>query len=496
MRRRDVGNEVVVALAAIGTLALALTFGIVLTISQTQPTPQPTGVQSVQATEAPSAAATSSRATLATPVATQAATQAVAQVTTITTAQATTPAAKTLATQAATQAASVDLTATWYVQRTRFLGELTMTLASDRTLTATAKTVVASAVASATKTATLTATRTVQTALEVTLTAFTVRSTAIVLTKVAETAASDRTLTATAKTLVASAVASATKTNTPTTLPTKTVTRTATAIETRTNTATLKPTNTATIKPTVTPTITNTATPTITPTILPSATFTPSKAPTQKLSSTAANTATTPQTITAAATNTTPPIKTERPTETATAAIIPTLCVPRAGWTPYIVRPGDTLFSLSRLARITLGEMQQANCISDPNAIYVGQVIVVPPGSAPSTPGSGGVNVIACDNPAVRITSPRPTAIVRGVIAVTGSATLPDFNFYKLEVRPDSGSVWNNFMTGQSPVTNGVLGTLNTGLFSPGLYWIQLTVVDKTGNFPLTPCAVRVRFSA
>src|SRR5258705_9239378 len=93
MRRRDVGNEVVVALAAIGTLALALTFGIVLTISQTQSTPQPTGVQSVQATNTRSATAltpTSPGVTLATSAPTQAATQAVAQVASMTTSQATT----------------------------------------------------------------------------------------------------------------------------------------------------------------------------------------------------------------------------------------------------------------------------------------------------------------------------------------------------------------------------------------------------------------------
>ena len=34
MPRRDVGNEVIVALAAIGMLALALTFGVVLTLSR------------------------------------------------------------------------------------------------------------------------------------------------------------------------------------------------------------------------------------------------------------------------------------------------------------------------------------------------------------------------------------------------------------------------------------------------------------------------------
>src|SRR5450432_1999778 len=44
MRRRDMGNEVIVALAAIGMLALALTFGIVLTLSRTPSTGVPSAV--------------------------------------------------------------------------------------------------------------------------------------------------------------------------------------------------------------------------------------------------------------------------------------------------------------------------------------------------------------------------------------------------------------------------------------------------------------------
>ena len=42
MPRRDVGNEVIVALAAIGMLALALTFGVVLTLSRTVSNPTQT----------------------------------------------------------------------------------------------------------------------------------------------------------------------------------------------------------------------------------------------------------------------------------------------------------------------------------------------------------------------------------------------------------------------------------------------------------------------
>src|SRR5579862_8874887 len=54
--RRDVGNEVIVALAVIGTLGLAVAFGVILTISRsiaTAPTPVATGVSIVSTASTP-----------------------------------------------------------------------------------------------------------------------------------------------------------------------------------------------------------------------------------------------------------------------------------------------------------------------------------------------------------------------------------------------------------------------------------------------------------
>lgn len=139
--------------------------------------------------------------------------------------------------------------------------------------------------------------------------------------------------------------------------------------------------------------------------------------------------------------------------------------------------------------------MQQVNCIADPNAIYYGQVILVPPGTLTGAPSGSKLAIIGCTNPAARITGLRPGVALRGTATFVGSATLPNFAFYKLEVRSDSASIWNNFGTSREPVDEGVLGTLDTGLFLPGVYWIQLTVVDNTGNIPITPCAIQVRFT-
>ena len=57
----------------------------------------------------------------------------------------------------------------------------------------------------------------------------------------------------------------------------------------------------------------------------------------------------------------------------------PSTCSPRTDWPyTYTVQPGDTLFRIAQNAGISLNEIQVANCITDPGAIAVGQVLRVP----------------------------------------------------------------------------------------------------------------------
>jgi LysM repeat protein len=48
------------------------------------------------------------------------------------------------------------------------------------------------------------------------------------------------------------------------------------------------------------------------------------------------------------------------------------------GWVPYIVQAGDTLFHLSQIYGVSVAQLQQANCIVDPNDLRVGQILYVP----------------------------------------------------------------------------------------------------------------------
>jgi len=66
-----------------------------------------------------------------------------------------------------------------------------------------------------------------------------------------------------------------------------------------------------------------------------------------------------------------------------TATLIP--CGAPPGWITYIVRPGDTLFSISQMFRVTVAELHRANCLGNSTFIQSGQRLKVP-NVATSTP--------------------------------------------------------------------------------------------------------------
>ena len=182
-------------------------------------------------------------------------------------------------------------------------------------------------------------------------------------------------------------------------------------------------------------------------------------------------------------------------------------------WIAYVIQPGNTMFGLARRFNSTVDALAEANCLADPDNITAGQILYAPPGSdiAPddgivpsieTTPppdsgiAQGDYGSLNCEHPSFTITNPRPGTILRGTFAIYGTAAHPDFQFYRLQI---SGSSTNaaDFATlnvYQKPVSNGELGTVNTGAFAPGDYWLRLTVVDNTGNYP-PECTVRVRFN-
>ncbi|MDZ4384162.1 MAG: RHS repeat-associated core domain-containing protein, partial [Nitrospirota bacterium] len=107
-------------------------------------------------------------------------------------------------------------------------------------------------------------------------------------------------------------------------------------------------------------------------------------------------------------------------------------------------------------------------------------------GSGPVTVTVGGVTsnslpFIYDGPPVVSITSPANNVEINGPTNIVGSVTDLSLIGYRLEMAPAGGS-FTVFATGTSPVTNGVLGLLDTTLLANGMYEVRLVAEDSSGN--------------
>jgi lactoylglutathione lyase len=88
-----------------------------------------------------------------------------------------------------------------------------------------------------------------------------------------------------------------------------------------------------------------------------------------------------------------------------------------------------------------------------------------------------------CPGPEVCITYPQMNDTLRGIVPIRGTATRSNFAYYKFEYKPEGAGTWNFLVRFDRPVTNGVLMDWHTTTVRPGVYWLRLIVVDKTGNY-------------
>lgn len=87
-----------------------------------------------------------------------------------------------------------------------------------------------------------------------------------------------------------------------------------------------------------------------------------------------------PVTVPPAINPNTPTVAPLSPTSTtASGGTVNTTCVPRSDWaSTYVVQSGDTLFSIAQRVNLSLADLQNGNCISNPNLLQVGQSLRVP----------------------------------------------------------------------------------------------------------------------
>lgn len=92
----------------------------------------------------------------------------------------------------------------------------------------------------------------------------------------------------------------------------------------------------------------------------------------------------------------------------------------------------------------------------------------------------------------VEITSPNNGAEVSGAVIIIGTANIPNFGFYKFEIKRPDESIWLTIQAGNQIVTAGQLGVWDTSRLTPGEYQFGLVVQDNTGQ-TLLPCIINVR---
>ncbi len=86
----------------------------------------------------------------------------------------------------------------------------------------------------------------------------------------------------------------------------------------------------------------------------------------------------------------------------------------------------------------------------------------------------------------VGISSPAADDTISGAVVITGTATSPNFSYYKVEYSVD-GDTWfpvdGDAYRHETAVTEDTLVTWDTTVFKNGDYWLRAVVVDNTGNY-------------
>jgi len=185
-------------------------------------------------------------------------------------------------------------------------------------------------------------------------------------------------------------------------------------------------------------------------------------------------------------------------------------------WQLYRIQPGDTLFLIGLRYGLTVDGIMRGNCLNDtgidaggslyvppvtPFAVGTSQFILtatwnpVQPSAAPVATGTQTATDGSCANPDSTILSPRVGQIITGAVPIVGAARVPNFAFYKIEIRQEGAPMaYANLFTGDHEVARGTLALLDTAIWPNGEYWLRLVVVDATGNYP-ERCALLVIFS-
>lgn len=100
--------------------------------------------------------------------------------------------------------------------------------------------------------------------------------------------------------------------------------------------------------------------------------------------------------------------------------------------------------------------------------------------------------VSGCVPDLINITSPQDGEEVSGAVDIVGTANIPNFGFYKFEIKRPEETSWQTLQAGNQVRNQESLGTWDTRRLSPGEYQLSLVVVDNQGQASQA-CIVQVR---
>jgi hypothetical protein len=111
------------------------------------------------------------------------------------------------------------------------------------------------------------------------------------------------------------------------------------------------------------------------------------------------------------------------------------------------------------------------------------------------TEEAGEILAPICADAGASITAPGVNQVVSGTVNILGTASHPNFQYYKVEYAPGAGvspdDTFAYLSDARTQVQGSVLASFDSTQFTNGPYTFKLTVVDNTGNFP-PPCTVTV----
>lgn len=113
--------------------------------------------------------------------------------------------------------------------------------------------------------------------------------------------------------------------------------------------------------------------------------------------------------------------------------------------------------------------------------------------ATPTPPPAPIVVAPNCPDEHATLVRPGQNEVVSGQVNVIGTATLGDFQYYKIEAAPGTDASGGGQYVGgaHAPVTAGLLATVDTTGLANGVWTLRLVVVDQTGNY-IPPCQVTV----